>query len=316
MDRLTAMALFVQVVEKGSLSLAAEALGLPLSTASRGLAGLESRLNARLVKRLPRSMTPTEVGMGFYERCKHVLMEAEAAEAAVHSASKVVSGTLRITSSLSFCLTHISPLLGAFRAAYPKIQLEIVAANRYYDIVDSGTDIAFRTRGYDNDANIHLRLLAKARFVLVASPAYLQRHGEPIRVSELAEHEVVAYSYTQDLEEVSFTRAGKTQRVRVKRTIEANDAQIIRTAAINGLGMAIQPSFVVHEDVASGRLVTVLDAWRLPEIPIYLAYQKHRYLPNKTRAFIDFIVDHFQKTDYETLWTEAASARGGSAKLV
>src|SRR5690606_6493912 len=111
----------------------------------------------------------------------------------------------------------------------------------------------------------------------------------------------------------SFTRAGKTQRVRVKRSMEANDAQIIRTAAIQGLGMAIQPNFVVHDDVAAGRLVTVLNDWQLPDIPIYLAYQKHRYLPNKTRAFIDFIVDHFQKTDYETLWWGPASARAGSA---
>ncbi|MCM5571536.1 LysR family transcriptional regulator [Burkholderiaceae bacterium FT117] len=302
MDRWTEVELFIQIAEQGSLSRAAEAVGVSNATASRLLAGLEERLAARLVQRNTRRLYLTDIGQDFYRRCKAIAGDMAEAEAAVNAASVNPSGTLTVTASLSCCLEHVVPLLPEFHRRYPDITVQIVAANRYYDIIDNNVDLAIRTREYEADSNITIRRLAEMRRILAASPEYLARNGVPAAPEDLADHRMLVYTYANRPDELRFTRRGRTQSVRIQPFLEANDGQILRNAALDGLGILIQPSYIVHDDVVAGRLVPVLGDYELPRLMMNIAYPSRRHLPAKVRAFIDFLVEDFRKNEYERRW--------------
>ncbi|MFO1288906.1 MAG: LysR family transcriptional regulator [Rubrivivax sp.] len=303
MDRWSEIALFVQVAELGSLTKAAEKLELSNAAASRHLAALEERLAARLVQRNTRRLSLTDVGEAFYRRCKPLLAELHEAEAEVNAAVLKPTGTLRITGSLSFCMIHIAPHLPEFTERYPDLRVEIVAANRYYDLLDSGIDVAIRTREFEADSNITVRRLAETRRILAASPQYLQRHGAPATPQELAKHKLLIYTNAHNPDQLRFTREGQVLVLPVQGLLEANDGQVLRAAALKHLGILVQPMYIVHEDVVAGRLVPVLREWELPRLTVNIAYQSKRHLPAKVRCFVDFLVEQFEKNDYERRWT-------------
>jgi len=305
------MRLFVHAAEQGSLSKAAEILNIPNSSASRGLASIEKRLGVRLVDRTTRNFALTELGEIFYQQCQMVLATVEEAEASLHAARVEIAGVLRITGSTSFCLKHIVPVLPTFTEKHPKVDVPIMAANRYYDLIDNGIDVAFQVRDYTVDSNIIVRPLARARLILAAAPSYIERHGAPASVHDLAHHKILMYSYHQDRDGLQFTCGKETVRVEVKRHLEATDGRILTAAALLGQGIVVQPNYVLHDDIVAGRVVTVLPDWRLPEIPINIAYQRRKFLPKKTTAFIDFIVQHFREMDFERQWEEG----GGPAHV-
>ena len=187
MDRWTEIELFVQVAELGSLSRAAEALGLSNAAASRHLAALEERLAARLVQRNTRRLFLTDVGDEFYRRCKPLLGELRDAESAVNEAVLKPTGLLRVMASLSFSMIIVAPLLPEFAARYPDLRVEIVTSNRYSDLLENGIDVAIRNREFESDSAITVRRLAETKRVLAASPQYLQRHGVPRTPDELSQ---------------------------------------------------------------------------------------------------------------------------------
>lgn len=303
MDRWTEIEVFVQVAELGSLSRAAEALELSNAAASRHLAALEKRLAARLVQRNTRRLYLTDAGADFFRHCKDMLAEMREAEAAVNATVLNPTGLLRITGSLSFCMMHVVPLLPEFTALYPGLRIDIVAANRYYDLIENGIDLAIRTREYEANSNITVRRLAETRRILAASPQYLQRHGTPRTLEELAKHPLLVYTYSNHPDQLRFTRDGETVILSVKGLLEANDGQLLRTAAFQHMGILIQPRYIIHDDIVAGRLVPVLDEWDLPRLTINLAYQSRQHLPAKVRCFIDFLVERFRRMDYERKWT-------------
>ena len=303
MDRWTEIELFVQVAELGSLSRAAEALGLSNAAASRHLAALEERLAARLVQRNTRRLFLTEVGEAFYRRCKPLLGEMRDAETAVNEAVLKPTGLLRIQASLSFSMIVIAPLLPEFAQRYPDLRVEIVASNRYTDLLESGIDVAIRNREFENDSAITVRRLAETKRVMAASPQYLQRHGTPRTPDELAKHRLLIYNLANQPHELRFTRNGAVTSLHVQGVLEANDGQIIRAAALKHLGILLQPMYIIHEDVVAGRLVPVLREWELPRLTINIAYPTRRHLPAKVRCFVDFLVEQFAANDFERRWT-------------
>jgi DNA-binding transcriptional LysR family regulator len=303
MDRWTEIELFVQVADLGSLSRAAEALQLSNAAASRHLAALEARLAARLVQRNTRRLCLTEVGEAYYRRCKPLLAELRDAEAAVNEAVLKPTGLLRITASLSFAMMHIAPVLPEFTALYPDLRVEIVAANRYHDLLENGIDLAVRTREHEGDSNITVRRLAETKRVLAASPQYLQRHGTPATPDELARHKLLVYNLAHQPDKLRFTRGGEVKVIDAVGLLEANDGQVLRAAALKHLGILVQPLYILHEDVVAGRLVPVLRDWDLPRLTINIAYPTRRHLPAKVRCFVDFLVEHFDRLDYERRWT-------------
>lgn len=297
------MKLFVQVAETGSLSRAAEALDVSNAAASRHLSALEERLGARLVERNTRRLYLTETGQQFLLRSKAILADLQDAEAAVNAATINPTGQLRITASLSFAMHHIAPLLREYTQRYPNVTVHVEAANRYLDIIDNNIDVAIRTREVEPDSNITIRRLCETRRILAAAPRYLAQHGAPKTPEELCRHKLLIYTYANNPNELRFARDGQTSVINVRALLESNDGQVLRAAALDGMGILIQPTYILYEDIVAGRLVPVLDAWDLPRLTVNLAYPSRKHLSAKVRSFIDFMVEYFARMDYERKWT-------------
>ncbi len=303
MDRWTEIELLVQVAETGSLSRAAEALDLSNAAASRHLSALESRLGARLVERNTRRLYLTDTGREFFSRAKGILADLKDAESAVNATALNPTGVLRISASLSFSLHHVAPLLRDYTQRYPHVTVHIEAANRYLDIIDNNIDVAIRTREIEPDSNITIRRLAETRRILTASPRYLSQFGRPRTLEDLQQHKMLIYTHANNPNELRFVREGQTRTISVTGLLDANDGQILRVAALDGLGILVQPSYIVYDDIVAGRLVPILDEWDLPRLTINLAYPSRKHLSAKVRTFIDFMAEHFIKMDYERKWT-------------
>jgi len=302
-DRWTEIELFVQVAETGSLSRAAEAMDLSNAAASRHLSALEQRLGARLVERNTRRLYLTDTGQEFFGRAKTILADLKDAESTVNATALKPTGVLRITASLSFAMHHIAPLVQEYTRRYPMVTVNVEAANRYFDIIDNNIDVAIRTREFEPDSNVTIRRLGETRRILAASPGYVAQHGTPKTLEDLARHKLLIYTFANNPNELRFTRDGKTQTITVKGLLEANDGQVLRAAALDGLGILVQPTYILYDDIVAGRLVPVLDEWDLPRLTINLAYPSRKHLSAKVRTFIDFIAEHFTKMDYERKWT-------------
>lgn len=303
MDRFTEIELFVHTAELGTMSKAAEKLDISNAAASRHLAALESRLKVRLIERNTRRLSLTNAGHEFYKRCKSVLGELSEAEASVNAALVEPTGTLTITATVSFSMLHLAPLVPEFQRLYPGIKVKILGANRYYDIMDSGIDLAIRTREFEADSNIAVRRLAETRRVLAASPKYLQRRGSPQSVEQLVNHDMLIYSHANHPNTMEFSKGDEKVTVKVQPSLETNDGQIVRAAALAGAGILVQPKYIIYDDLVAGRLLPVLNDWNLPRLTINLAFQDRRYMPAKTRLFIDFLLEHFKRSEYERYWT-------------
>lgn len=303
MDRWTEIELFVQVAETGSLSRAAELLNLSNASASRHLAALEARLGVRLVERNTRRLYLTDTGQEFFQRSRAILADLRDAESTVNAAALNPTGVLRVTASLSFSMHHIAPLLREYTERYPNVTVHVEAANRYLDIIDNNIDVAIRNREVEPDSNITIRRLAGTRRILTASPAYLSRHGVPREIDDLHRHKLLIYTHANNPNELRFTRGEEQQTINVKGLLESNDGQILRAAALDGMGILVQPSYIVYDDIVAGRLVPMLDDWDLPRLTVNLAYPSRKHLSAKVRTFIDFMAAHFEKMDYERKWT-------------
>ncbi len=303
MDRWTELELFVQVAETGSMSRAAEALDLSNAAASRHLSALEDRLGARLVERNTRRLYLTETGQEFYSRTKTVLADLKDAESAVNATALNPTGVLRVTASLSFAMHHVAPLLREYTQRYPNVTVHVESANRYLDIIDNNIDVAIRTREVEPDSNITVRRLGQTRRILAASPRYLAQHGRPQTLDDLQRHKLLIYTHANNPNELRFTRDGTSTTLNVKGLLESNDGQILRAAALDGMGILVQPTYILYEDMVAGRLVPVLDDWELPRLTINLAYPSRKHLSAKVRTFIDFMAEHFARMNYEQKWT-------------
>jgi DNA-binding transcriptional LysR family regulator len=312
MDRLTQIELFVQVAQLGSLSKAAETLQLSNAAATRCLIALEERLSVRLVERTTRRLWLTEAGQKFLGRCQTMLDELKEAEASVHESSGEPAGTLRVTSSLSFAVNHIAPLVPELRRRYPKLSIDITVANRYPDFIEAGIDVAIRTRENEPaDSGIVVRPLAETRRLLCASPGYLSRRGAPRLPEELHDHDLLIYNLAKDPHELHFTKGSERRSVSVRGVLESNDGQVLRSAAIVGLGIMVQPLYIIYDDIVAGRLMPVLDDWELPLLRINIAYQSRVHMPAKVRAFIDYMVERFKHQDFNRKWTVTWTPPGG-----
>lgn len=306
MDRFTEMALFVEIAERGSLGAAAEAIGLSNPAATRYLASLENRLQVRLVERNTRRLYLTSEGQQFLERARHVLAELQDAEAVVNNSALNPSGVLRLSASLSFAMQLIAPRLPQYHQRYPQVRVHIETANRYLDMIDNGIDVAIRTREYEPDSTITIRPLASTRRILAASPAYLSERGAPLTPHDLTAHDLLIYVHANNPRELKFTRAGEQRTVHVQGLLESNDGQVLRAGALNGLGILVQPSYILYDDIVAGRLVPVLNDWDLPRLQINIAYPSRKHLSARVRSFIDFMVEEFAANDYERKWTSYA----------
>lgn len=287
-DRLGPIVAFVRVIETGSFTAAANALGVSKSQVSRSVRALEDRLGARLLHRTTRAVTPTEAGTGFYERCARILADLEEAEAAVAHLQAAPRGTLRVSVPMSFGVRYLSPLIAEFLASYPELRMEVQYSDRRVDLVDEGYDVAVRI-GVLDDSSLIARRLGGTRLYVVGSPAYLERRGRPEAPTDLRGHDCLLFAYQQTGSTWVFREGGEEIPVRVSGRLVASAGEGLAEAARAGLGLALLPDFLVADDLRSGRLVPLLQRWAEPGFTIWAVYPHSRHLAPKVRLFVDHL---------------------------
>jgi len=183
------------------------------------------------------------------------------------------------------------------------VRVYVEVSNRYNDLIDNNIDVAIRTREFERDSNVTIRRLAATRRILAASPGYLNTHGTPHSVEELVNRPLLLYTYANCPNELNFCCGSKTRSIHVQGLLESNDGQVLRAAALQGMGILVQPKYILYDDLVAGRLVSVLDDWDLPQLTVNIAFQSRRHMSAKVRTFIDFLVAHFERMDYHRKWT-------------
>ncbi len=293
MDRFEEMQTFVRVVKTGSLSAAAERMDIAKSAVSRRLSDLEARLGVQLLTRTTRRLNLTENGRQFYQRCLTILADLEETEQTITSGDIALSGTMRIAAPLSFGITHLSPLLNAFLQLHPQLKLDLDLNDRTLNFMEEDVDLAIRI-GRLTDSSLVARKLAETPFIVCASPTYLAIYGEPMHPQELEQHQGLSYSYAET-QNWYFTRDDKTETtIRMNYRMRANNGDVLLKAAIDGLGIIMTPSFIGSAAVKQGQLIPILTDYTLAAGTIYAVYQKQRYLPQRIRVLIDYLVEQFK----------------------
>ena len=293
MDKFQEMQAFVAVVDAGSFVRAAEALGSSKAAVSRYVSDLEDRLGVRLLNRTTRSLSMTYDGQAFYYHCTELLAALEEAEGDLSTRSAEASGLVRISAPVTFGILHLAPLWGDFLARYPKVRLDVALSDRAVDLVEDGFDLAIRISSVMQPSLI-ARQLAATRLVLCASPGYLARRGTPQHAHELAQHDVVAYTYGAFRDEWTFDGPDGEVTVKVSPRLYANNGDTCRAAALRGQGVILQPDFLIGGDLRSGELVEILPDYRTGDLGVYAIYASRRHLPLKLRYLIDFLVEAFK----------------------
>lgn len=298
MDRIENMNAFVRVVEAGSISAAADRMNLAKSVLSRRLKELEQHLGAELFHRTTRQMNLTDTGRTFYHQSVRILediLEAERAASQDHSALK---GSLKVAIPHSFGLMHLGSAITEFLQIHPDMEFDLDFNDRQIDLLAEGFDLAIRIANLP-DSSLIARRLAPIRAVLCASPDYLERRGYPQTPTELAQHRCLVYSLITNHETWDFyDPQDQLIRVKILPYLKASNGEYLRDAAVDGLGIILTPTFIVYQKILSGSLVPLLPQYRSWELAAYAIYPQTRYLSQRVRAFVDFLVHRFSGSPY------------------
>jgi DNA-binding transcriptional LysR family regulator len=298
MDRLRTIEAFVRVAESGSFSEAARRLRSSKSAVSRQVATLEAELDARLLHRTTRSLTLTEAGRSYFERATRILADLEEANLSVSQLQAAPRGRLRVNAPMSFGFLHLAPAIPDFLSRYPQIEVDMIMNDRFVDLVDEGFDVAVRI-GRLEDSSLVARKLAPIRRAVCASSTYLKARGVPHSPDDLTAHECLCYSNVAVANEWRFTaQDGRLWPVQVKGRLSTNNGDALVAAALKGLGLVNQPTFIVGHHLQDGTLIAVLDEFVHQDMAVSAVYPHSRHLSPKVRAFVDFLVERFGPRPY------------------
>ncbi|RAU23273.1 LysR family transcriptional regulator [Paramagnetospirillum kuznetsovii] len=288
---------FVKVAETGSFSEAARRLGLSKSMISRQVSALEADLGVRLLHRTTRSLSPTEAGRAYLERCQRILADLEEANLQVSHLQAVPRGKLRVSAPLSFGIGHLAAALPGFLERYPEIELDMNMTDRHVDLVEEGWDVAVRI-GRLADSSLIARRLAPVRRLAAASPSYLAKRGIPLVPQDLTRHDCLTHG-VMVAAEWRFTDAdGQGYEVAVGGRFHADNGDVLRVMALAGLGITMLPSFFMGDDIRAGRLVPVLEGFVPLDATLNAVYPHSRHLSPKVRAFVDYLAEVFGPEPY------------------
>ncbi|MCW1931591.1 LysR family transcriptional regulator [Pararhodobacter zhoushanensis] len=301
MDRLTEMEAFATVVDQGGFTDAARKMGISKSAVSKHVSSLEARLGARLLNRTTRRVSPTEIGLVYYDRARRVLNDAGEADSIVTAMQSAPSGVLRMSVATDFGVGLLSPILDEFLSEYPEISVNMVLKNRYVELISEGFDMSIRV-GEMEDSSLRARKITETAQRLIASPRYIQEHGRPAKIDDLNEHRLLHYSNQSSANVWRITAAsGEVRQVRGNGWLTVNDGHSLLNAAVKGLGIAYLPSFLYHDAMAQGLVEDVIPELPQTTLGIYAVYPPGRFTQPKVRAFIDFLVEQFAEKGPE-IW--------------
>ena len=292
MDKFQEMCVFAGVADAGSFVGAADALGMSKAAVSRHVSDLEQRLGVRLMQRTTRKLSLTPEGEVFLSRCRDILASIEASEAELSTRTASASGLLKVSVPVSFATRHLAPLWSDFLAAHPRLTLDVQLADRVVDLVDEGFDLAVRIARLP-DSSLVSRKLASTRLVLCAAPSYLRRRGTPRHPDDLAAHDVIGYSLLATPGQWLLQGPGGPVTVKTKPRLWTNNGDTSVAAAVRGAGIDLQPTFLIADELADGRLVQVLPAWQAVELGIYAVYPSRKFVLPKVRALVNFLAASF-----------------------
>lgn len=294
MSRLESMQQFVAVVDAGSITEAADKLGLTVAAVSKRLKLLETDLGTRLLTRNTRQLAVTEAGQYYYQHCRAILDEVGRVEQHLQALQGKLSGTLRINMPMTYGKVRLSKLLLRFLQYHPDIQLTTHLDDAYVDVASGEYDVVIRIGTLD-DSGLVARKLENAYLQVVASPAYLAQYGMPQTPQELATHRGLIYTNVSQREGWPFFDSqGKPITVQVRGQFFANNGEVLKQAAIAGVGVAYLPDFEVNDALLSGELVRLLPNYAAPSVAVYALYPTRQFLPEKTRALVEFLIHELQ----------------------
>ena len=292
MDRLVAMEAFVRVFEAGSFSAAARQLRMGQPAISKTIAALERHLDVRLLSRTTRGLTPTDAGQRYYERARRVLDEAAEADIAARDAGASLSGRLRVATAVTFARLHIVPYLGEFLSAHPGLEVELIMNDSRADLVGAGADLALRF-GPGSDSTLTGRAIARSPRIVVATPAYFERHGKPRTPSDLATLEAVIVAQPGLREAWTFERDGERVVVATHGRLTVDAAEGARAAVLASLGFSVSTVWMFAAELADGTVTPVLIDWRLPPVDLWAIFPAGRLASARARAFVSFVERRF-----------------------
>ncbi|CDZ51957.1 Transcriptional regulator, LysR family [Neorhizobium galegae bv. orientalis] len=296
--------IFVKVAASGNMSAAAKSLGISPAVVSKRIKRLEEQLGTRLLQRTTRQVGMTDAGKGFYDRIANVLTGIEDAEQFVSGRSTEIAGNLRISAPTSFGRMHIAPHLPTFMQANPHLSIDLMLSDEFTDIIAQGFDVAIRISEL-KDSSLVARKLVQVQRILCASPSYIERHGAPTSIEELADH----HCLTAHNGEPWRLEGPKGPLVyRPAGMLNTNSSEVIREAVIAGLGIALRSTWDISNELKDGRLVMVMPGYEgSKNISVSAVYPSRQHLPSKVRAFIEYLADLYGPIPY---WERHSSDAG------
>jgi len=310
MDRLDAMGLFVRVAELGSFSAVAMQLGVARSVVTRQVAALEAHLGAKLLARSTRRLSLTSAGAAYLEKCRVILNLVEVAETGLAEERQTPRGLIRLSLPLVYSLKHLAPLLLEFSSLYPEVELDMDFSDRRSNLIQEGIDLAVRITTKLAPGDV-ARRLGSGRLVTVAAPDYLARHGEPLHPADLIHHQCLGYTAANTPHQWPFMVKGKQEMFPIRSRLQANNGDVLLTAAVAGLGIAYEPLFSAQEWLDKGALTEILKDFPMPELGIYAVLPGNRHIPHRLRVLMDFLVARLGGGEAPAA---SAAAAGGAAK--
>jgi len=297
MGQLEDMNMFIRVIDAGGISRAADQLDLAKSAVSRKLVNLETRLGLRLLNRTTRTSSLTEAGRSYYERAIKIVNDVAELNALTEDSNIALEGTINLAAPLSFGLCHLSTAIDSFIKQHPGLTININFSDRQVDLVEEGLDLAFRIAEL-KDSSLIARKMFPIRHILCASPGYLKKQGTPKTPSDLKLHRLLQYNLSGSSAWKLTDKQGRQHFINISAHMIANNGDFLKDMAIAGHGIAMTPTFISWKAIAMGELVPVLSDFNPPQLNAYVVYPQTRYLSQRTRVLIDFLVERFGSNPY------------------
>ena len=293
MDKFESMRAFTQVVEASGFAAAARGMGLSRSQVNKLVANLEDSLGVQLFHRTTRKVTPTDTGRAYYERCLNILAELEEAEASITQLHNEAKGTLRINAPMSFGMRHLGGAIATFCHQHPQLRVEVTLSDRFIDPISEGFDITLRISEPPGAVSLISHHVVVTPRVLCAAPQYLAEHGHPRAPTELQKQSCLHYGHLPSTHRWVLQGPEGEVVISVMGVLCSDNGEVLRSAALQGLGITLLPVFIVEDDLLRGALQVVLPEYRAPDISLYVVYPVNRHLSEKVKLFTDFIRDRF-----------------------
>jgi len=293
MDKFESIRAFTQVVNAGGFAAAAREMGLSRSQVNKLVIGLENELGVQLLHRSTRVVTPTETGLAFHERCLEILANLEEAERSITQLHEEPKGRLRVNAPMSFGTMHLAPALADFLVQYPDLEVQLTLSDRFIDPIEEGFDVTIRIAKLQESASLIVHRLASVRRVLCAAPSYLERQGTPTHPDELRQHSCLHYGQLAVEDEWTLIGPTREHTIAVRGILCSNNGEVLKDAAVRGLGITLLPMFIVAQELQQGTLEMVLPDYQPYELVISAIYPVNRHLSTKVRLLIEFLHQRF-----------------------